>query len=571
MHWSWPCIGLALHTDGRLLPISNSRALASRAARASEAMQVATAPSASLATPADEGARYLQAIRAAPPPSSAAFDLAERVSTGTLADAPWRHAFRALATNAAFLKEGFGKAAFKLDELWPFAIGSFTMEDVERDVQRLPPQFVASGVRHQGGIYNKPFQPGFTFADVDARMDEATVVMLNAGFCVPMLAAISRAMLEVTSLPIWMNVYLSKPGLSTSTQLHTDQQDVLLVQSTGRKRWRVYRPPPPQKALAMDPFARGKGTDLMTADPDALVLDTIMEPGQVLYIPAGWPHTTDTLLEPVEDDLAAQPSVHLTVGVDTHLWSLSYAHARQLALVRAGQPATLAGGAPVTALALPAWSMLHASLPVGFLAATELALLCGTANADLAPAAAGAAAAADKGAAPGAAPAGSAASSPLATTLLPLEVVEAQLQGAISRQLAERMLVAEPERWADKDAVSLARELQLPATALRFMQHHREVLSVQSRMYMRAAYERPRSPREIELFIELLMNEMEVLDGLAANLIRWSRRQPEQALVIAPPSAAIASAAGGGAKPKTGFGGAAAAPASAWKGAKKKR
>ena len=71
MHWSWPCIGLALHTDGRLLPISNSRALASRAARASEAMQVATAPSASLATPADEGARYLQAIRAAPPPSSA--------------------------------------------------------------------------------------------------------------------------------------------------------------------------------------------------------------------------------------------------------------------------------------------------------------------------------------------------------------------------------------------------------------------------------------------------------------------------------------------------------------------
>lgn len=561
----------ALHTDGRLLPISNSRALVSRAARASEAMQVATAPSASLATPADEGARYLSAIRAVPPPSSAAFDLAERVSTGTIADAPWRHAFRALATNAAFLKEGFGKAAFKLDELWPFAIGSFTMEDVERDVQRLPPQFVASGVRHQGGIYNKPFQPGFTFADVDARMDEATVVMLNAGFCVPKLAAISRAMLEVTSLPIWMNVYLSKPGLSTSTQLHTDQQDVLLVQTTGRKRWRVYRPPPPGKAPAMDPFARGKGTDLMTADPDALVLDTIMEPGQVLYIPAGWPHTTDTLLEPVEDArhgaIAAQPpSVHLTVGVDTHLWSLSYAHARQLALVRAGQPATLAGGAPVTALALPEWSMLHASLPVGFLAATELALLCGTANADQAPAAAGASAAGT-----GAAHAGSAAASPPTTTLLPLEVVEAQLQGAISRQLAERMLVAEPARWADKDAASLARELQLPATALRFMQHHREVLSVQSRMYMRAASERPRSPREIERFIELLMNEMDILDGISANLIRWSRRQPEQALLIAPPSAEIASAAGGGAKPKAGFGGAAAAPASAGKGAKKKR
>ena len=297
-------------------------------------------------------------------------------------------------------------------------------------------------------------------------------------------------------------------------------------------------------------------------------------PGQVLYIPAGWPHTTDTLLEPVEDArhgaIAAQPSVHLTVGVDTHLWSLSYAHARQLALVRAGQPATLAGGAPVTALALPEWSMLHASLPVGFLAATELALLCGTANADQASATAGAAAA-GTGAVTGAAHAGCAAASPSTTTLLPLEVVEAQLQGAISRQLAERMLVAEPDRWVDKDAASLARELQLPATALRFMQHHREVLSVQSRMYMRAASERPRSPREIERFIELLMNEMDILDGISANLIRWSRRQPEQALLIAPPSAEIASAAGGGAKPKAGFGGAAAAPASAGKGAKKKR
>ena len=55
----------------------------------------------------------------------------------------------------------------------------------------------------------------------------------------------STAMLEATRLPIWMNVYLSKPGLTTSTQLHTDTQDVLLIQTTGRKRWRVYRPPPP--------------------------------------------------------------------------------------------------------------------------------------------------------------------------------------------------------------------------------------------------------------------------------------------------------------------------------------
>ena len=150
----------------------------------------------------------LEAIRAAP---AHAEPLESETVTGPLDDAPWRHAFRALATNPAFVSGGFGKAAFKLDERWEFAVGSVTMEDVERDVTLMPPQveavtllhaveavalcsrgcndvtlmppqFVASGVRYQGGIYNQPFTAGFSFADVDARMDTATVVLLNAGF-----------------------------------------------------------------------------------------------------------------------------------------------------------------------------------------------------------------------------------------------------------------------------------------------------------------------------------------------------------------------------------------------------
>ena len=243
---------------------------------APSALQRALAPRAVATLEATESS--LEAIRAAP----AHTDPLESASVaGPLDDAPWRHAFRALATNPAFVSSGFGKAAFKLDERWEFAVGSVTMEDVERDVTLMPPQFVASGVRYQGGIYNQPFTAGFSFSDVDARMDTATVVLLNAGFLIPKLAAISLAMLEATRLPIWMNVYLSKPGLTTSTQLHTDTQDVLLIQSTGRKRWRVYRPPPPGRAPTLDPFARGKGTDLLECAEEELLLDTVMEPGQV--------------------------------------------------------------------------------------------------------------------------------------------------------------------------------------------------------------------------------------------------------------------------------------------------
>ena len=246
----------------------------------------------------------------AAPRSPGAFELAERLSTRTLAEGSWRHAFRQLVTDGEFIAHGWAQCPFKLHERWDFAIGSFSMSDVEAYVTLMPPQFVASGVRWEQdgvvGIYNQPFADMFTFADVDARMDNATVVLLNAGFCIPALAAVSKAMLEATQLPIWLNVYLSKRGLATSTQLHTDKQDVLLIQTTGRKRWRVYKPPPPAEAPTFDPFARGKGVDLINPKVEDLVLDTVMEPGQVLYIPAGFPHETDTIGE-VED--AAEASL----------------------------------------------------------------------------------------------------------------------------------------------------------------------------------------------------------------------------------------------------------------------
>ena len=112
----------------------------------------------------------LSSIRAAPPATTAAFDLAESLSTQALPNGPWRHAFRQLITDEAFLAHGWAKAPFKLAEEWPFAVGSYTMEDVARDATLMPPQFLAHGVEYEGGIYNKPFAEGFGFADVEAAM-----------------------------------------------------------------------------------------------------------------------------------------------------------------------------------------------------------------------------------------------------------------------------------------------------------------------------------------------------------------------------------------------------------------
>ena len=54
-----------------------------------------------------------------------------------------------------------------------------------------------------------------------------------------------------------------------------------------------------------------------------------------LYVPAGFPHTTDTVTG-MSDGGENDPSVHLTVGVDTHIWGLNYATLRAYALARAG-------------------------------------------------------------------------------------------------------------------------------------------------------------------------------------------------------------------------------------------
>jgi hypothetical protein len=490
--------------------------------------------------------KALATIAAAPPATTAAFDLAEQLSTQTLPHGPWRHAFRGLLTDDSFLKHGWAKMPFKLDEEWQFAVGSYTMHDVERDITLLPPQFVAHGVTVDGGIFNKPFPDGFTFADVDAAMEGATVVMLNAGFLVPKLARVSLAMLEASQLPIWLNVYLSKPGLTRSTQLHTDKQDVLLVQSTGRKRWRVYRPPPPSDTPQHDPFARGKGKDLMQPRPEDLLIDTVMGPGQVLYIPAGFPHETDTIGEVQEESsrtAANEHSVHLTVGIDTHLWGLSYAKMREVALTRSRQAVGLPPhGLPLTNLPTDAWSRLHEPLPVGFLVAPALASLCEG----------GARAAAGVG----------------------LSDARSVLCDTMAAEVAARMLESEPDRWPEcaTDASALSERCGLAEAAERMLEHHRDVLSVQSAMYIRASGLRTGggeassgSPQRSDAqTLAALFADMDALDAHMARLDGWGRGMdvPRPA-PAAPVQAAAAPTA------KAGFGGGKAKPKA--KGGGKKR
>jgi hypothetical protein len=202
------------------------------------------------------------------------------------------------------------------------------------------------------------------FQDVEMAMKKSagTVVFNSAGGFIPPLAGVCLETIEAFDLPAALNMYLTNPGQQLSAPPHTDRQDVFVLQTQGQKRWRVFSPPAPGVRAQADPFARGKGKDeLSLAELSAPLIDTVLSPGQVLYVPAGFPHTTDTT-QGIQD--TSSPSVHLTVGLDTHVWGLSYAGLRSLALRRQGKAHNLAVAKTDTA----AYWRLQQALPLGFLA-----------------------------------------------------------------------------------------------------------------------------------------------------------------------------------------------------------
>lgn len=76
--------------------------------------------------------------------------------------------------------------------------------------------------------------------------------------------------------------------------LHTDRQDVVVFQTKGKKRWKVY--PKPAMKRGVDPCSRGKAGDVVGREEISEVgcLDCVLEEGDVLYVPMGWAHETAT-------------------------------------------------------------------------------------------------------------------------------------------------------------------------------------------------------------------------------------------------------------------------------------
>eukprot|EP00752_Nemacystus_decipiens_P011678 g10365.t1 len=297
--------------------------------------------------------------------------------------------FSAMARDDVFMNELWQKKPFFCDAKLASLAGQYTLDDVQRAVDS---DFVEAGrgtfSQGSSGWRMAPVSTprGKSFEDAKMRFEDiqqalqeksGTVVVNSAGAYIQPLAGICLEVMEALDIPVCLNLYITAAGQKTSAPPHTDKQDVFVMQTQGRKRWRVFSPPPPRAKPKADPMARGKGADVLSLNEvmgdgkEGALVDVVLEPGQFLYVPAGFPHTTDTVTG-MSDDGDNDPSVHLTVGVDTHIWGLNYATLRAYSVARSGTKDEVKQPLERSLGESEYWRLFTA-LPLGFLGESAMA------------------------------------------------------------------------------------------------------------------------------------------------------------------------------------------------------
>jgi lysine-specific demethylase/histidyl-hydroxylase NO66 len=103
--------------------------------------------------------------------------------------------------------------------------------------------------------------------------------------------------------PVQVNAYVT-PTSSQGFSAHYDVHDVFVLQVAGEKRWRIHAPVLP--APLRDQPWEGRRAEVEARAAEEPVLETVLRPGDALYLPRGYLHAAEAL-----GDVAC----HLTVGV----------------------------------------------------------------------------------------------------------------------------------------------------------------------------------------------------------------------------------------------------------------
>lgn len=137
--------------------------------------------------------------------------------------------------------------------------------------------------------------------------DGATLVLQGLHRLWPPIITFAQQLAADLGHPVQVNAYVTPPT-SRGFSDHYDVHDVFVLQVEGEKRWSVHAPVH-ESPLRDQPWTDHRAAVERAAGAEPTI-DTVLRPGDVLYLPRGTLHAATAL---------GGISTHLTVGV--HIWT----------------------------------------------------------------------------------------------------------------------------------------------------------------------------------------------------------------------------------------------------------
>ncbi len=155
----------------------------------------------------------------------------------------------------------------------------------------------------------------------------STVVLQGLHRLWPPLIEFADALAADLGHPTQVNAYVTPPS-SRGFTAHYDVHDVFVLQVAGEKHWRIHAPVHPDP-LRSQPWTDHRAAVAAAAEGEPLI-DAVLRPGDVLYLPRGHLHSATAL---------GEISAHLTVGVHSVTrWSAAEAALDLVRELAAGDP-----------------------------------------------------------------------------------------------------------------------------------------------------------------------------------------------------------------------------------------
>ena len=131
----------------------------------------------------------------------------------------------------------------------------------------------------------------------------ATLVLQGLHRVWPPLVRFAATLSDELGHPVQVNAYIT-PSQNQGFAPHYDVHDVFVLQVAGRKHWTISEPVVTDP-LSDQPWERHReAVNARAAEPP--LIDTVLEPGDALYLPRGTIHSAKAL---------GETSIHLTVGI----------------------------------------------------------------------------------------------------------------------------------------------------------------------------------------------------------------------------------------------------------------